>query len=849
MLKKRSPKPPGSAQTSSFKLTPHLGLLSILLAASGLASAREFYFSASSLEGDATMQQNTDLTIFSRENGQMPGTWSSRIRLNDTQIADETITYKNGEDDALQAQITPKMLRLWGIKVDNYPKLAAAEADKPLPAPIGHYIPLAAVTFDFSAMTLHISMPQAAIINLARDGIAPSLWDDGVPVLFTDYSFSGAKVSDEDHNTTDSQYLNLHSGINLGGWRLRNYTTASRSDGENEWNVISSYLQHDIDFLRSQLTLGESNTRGDVFDSILYTGVNLASDDEMLPYSQRGYAPVIRGTANSNAVVSVRQNGYLIYQQNVAPGAFEISDLYSTTNSGDLEVTVKESDGSEHRFTLPFSSVAVMLRPGQMTYEVTAARYRADSGGEQKEPLFTQGSLVYGLNNSATLFGGATLSQDYQSANAGIGIALGDFGAVSADVTYAKTTLDNDKQSAGQSWRLLYSGKIDTTDTNFTLASYRYSTQGYYSFSDANQKYDGNEDDYLFHYNKRNRLQASISQTLLGSSIYLNGYQQDFWGTSRTERSLSSGINTTINGVSYHLAYTYSKTSDQADNQMVSFGLSVPLSRWLPNAWSSYNISNSKHGYTRQNIGVSGTLLDDKRLSYSLQQSHSNHDAADSSSIYGSYRSQYANLNAGYSMSSGSAQQVSLGASGGIVVHPRGVTLSQPLGEQFAIVSAEGAKGIRFQNQHGIRTDWQGNAVIPSLTPYQKNDIRIDTSTLPENVDTNETATTVIPSRNAAVAATFVAHVGYRVMLTLKDTQGQLIPFGAVVTANDGAITGIVDDTGSVYLAGVPDTFQVTVKWGSQNTQQCRATAAISPAERAPNPAGIHFASAHCQQE
>lgn len=61
----------------------------------------------------------------------------------------------------------------------------------------------------------------------------------------------------------------------------------------------------------------------------------------MLPYSQRGYAPVIRGIANSNAEVSVRQNGYLIYQQNVAPGAFEINDLYSTTNSGDLEVTVK----------------------------------------------------------------------------------------------------------------------------------------------------------------------------------------------------------------------------------------------------------------------------------------------------------------------------------------------------------------------------------------------------------------------------------------------------------------------------------------------------------------------------
>lgn len=93
-----------------------------------------------------------------------------------------------------------------------------------------------------------------------------------------------------------------------------------------------------------------------------YQGVNLASDENMLPFSQRGFAPTIRGIANSNAEVSVRQNGYLIYQANVAPGAFEINDISSTSNSGDMEVTIKEADGSERHFTQPYSSVAVMLR-------------------------------------------------------------------------------------------------------------------------------------------------------------------------------------------------------------------------------------------------------------------------------------------------------------------------------------------------------------------------------------------------------------------------------------------------------------------------------------------------------
>lgn len=824
-------------------------LLSMAFVVSGHAFAREYSFSSSSLEGNELSQQNIDLSLFSRENAQLPGTWPSRLRLNKTLLDEESITYKSGADGTLQAQITPGMLRHWGVKIEDYPALADAPANVPLPQPLGYYIPQASSSLDFSAMTLNISMPQAAISNPDIEGINPALWDDGVPVLFTDYSYSASQTRDGNHNTSENQYLNLRSGLNLGGWRVRNYSTWSKSESTNAWDAINTYLQHDIDVLRSQFTAGQNSTRGDVFDSIQYTGVNLASDDEMLPYSQRGYAPVIRGIASSNAEVSIRQNGYLIYQQNVAPGAFEISDLFSTTNSSDLEVTVKEADGTEHHFTQPYSSTAVMLRPGRIKYEITAARYRAASGSDEKEPEFVQASLIYGLNNAATLFTGVTSSVDYQAANAGVGIALGDLGALSIDVTSARASLDDDQTRSGQSYRLLYSGKIERTDTNFTLASYRYSTQGYYSFSDANKQYSGNEDDLMFSYNKRNRIQASISQTLLGSSIYLNGYQQDYWGTSDTERSLSAGINTTINGISYHLTYTYSNTSDRTDDQMIAFGLSVPLSRWLPNAWSSYNVSSSKQGYTRHNIGLNGTLLDDQRLSYSLQQSHSNHDGEDTSSLYSSYRSQYANLNAGYYTSSDNSQQVNLGASGAIVAHPHGVTLSQPLGDQFAIVSAQGAKGIRFQNQRGVRTDWQGNAVIPSLTPYQKNSIRIDTTSLPEDVDTDETATTVISSRSAAVATTFTAHIGYRALLHLTDAKGHAIPFGAMVSVDNSSIIGIVDDTGTVYLAGVPATFPITIQWGKARGQQCHASVVLPEPEHAANLAGILSTQAICKQE
>ncbi|WP_150322250.1 fimbria/pilus outer membrane usher protein, partial [Enterobacter hormaechei] len=104
-----------------------------------------------------------------------------------------------------------------------------------------------------------------------------------------------------------------------------------------KFTSVYTYAQRDIVAMKSDITVGQSSSPADVFDSVPYTGVELKSDSDMLPDSEKGYAPIIRGTAHSNALVVVRQNGYVIYQNTGAPGAFEINDLYPTGSSGDLQ--------------------------------------------------------------------------------------------------------------------------------------------------------------------------------------------------------------------------------------------------------------------------------------------------------------------------------------------------------------------------------------------------------------------------------------------------------------------------------------------------------------------------------
>lgn len=73
---------------------------------------------------------------------------------------------------------------------------------------------------------------------------------------------------------------------------------------------------------------------------------------------------MIHGIARGTAQVTIKQNGYDIYNSTVPPGPFTINDIYAAGNSGDLQVTIKEADGSTQIFTVPYSSVPLLQREG-----------------------------------------------------------------------------------------------------------------------------------------------------------------------------------------------------------------------------------------------------------------------------------------------------------------------------------------------------------------------------------------------------------------------------------------------------------------------------------------------------
>ncbi|HBQ8793524.1 TPA: fimbria/pilus outer membrane usher protein [Klebsiella quasipneumoniae] len=799
----------GGRRSARRLITP---ALTLWLCSQPFAAQADLYFNPRFLADDPAAV--ADLSGFEKGQEVPPGTYRVDIYLNNGYMTTRDVTFQaDAQGHGLSPCLTRGQLASMGVDTGRVTGMAAL--DSTACVPLTTLISEATTRFDVGQQRLYLTVPQAFMGSHARGYIPPELWDNGITAGLINYNFTGNNV----HNTTGGNsryaYLNLQSGLNFGPWRLRDNSTWSYSSGgsassnENRWQHVNSWLERDIISLRSRLTLGDSYTNGDVFDGINFRGAQLASDDNMLPDSQKGFAPVIHGIARGTAQVSVKQNGYEIYQSTVPPGPFTIDDLYAAGNGGDLQVTIKEADGTRQVFSVPWSTVPVLQREGHTRFALTAGEYR--SGNSQQEtPDFFQSTAMHGLPAGWTLYGGTQLADRYRAFNLGVGKNMGYFGALSLDITQANATLPDDSEHQGQSVRFLYNKSLDETGTNLQLVGYRYSTRGYYNFADTTYRrmsgysvetQDGViqvkpkfTDYYNLAYSKRGKVQLSVTQQLgRTATLYLSGSHQTYWGTDDADEQLQAGLNAAVDDINWSLSYSLTKNAwQQGRDQMLAVNVNIPFSHWLRSdsrsvwrhASASYSLSHDLNGRMTNLAGLYGTLLEDNNLSYSVQT--------------------------GY-------------AGGG-----NGITLSQPLNDTVVLVKAPGAGGVKVENQTGVRTDWRGYAVLPYATEYRENRVALDTNTLADNVDLDDAVVSVVPTHGAIVRASFNAQVGMKILMTLTH-RGKPVPFGALATSDSNQSGSIVADNGQVYLSGMPLAGKVRVKWGDAPDAQCVADYRLPP--------------------
>lgn len=763
-----------------------------------------------------------DVGRYQRGNPVAAGRYLVDLSLNKTLLARVEIPFDASDSDlTAQPCLDETMLDKIGVDLAKLAPdvLARLRATSGACLALNTIVPDAAADFDMGDQTLDLTIPQAMLRNNPRGYVDPRFWDKGITAAKLGYNLNFFNTTGQSKNSQG--YVGINAGFNIGSWRIRHDGSLSFGSGEPvRYQSNRTYAQCDVTALQSQLTIGQSFTDGQMFDSIGFRGASLATDDQMLPESMRGYAPVVRGTARTNANVVIKQNGNLIYQATVAPGPFEIKDLYATGYGGDLVVTVNEADGQSETFTVPFASIPQLLRKGTTRFSVTVGQIDNQlTRGEH--PFLFQVTAQRGLSNALTAYSGVVLAGKYDAVLGGIALNT-KLGAFGLDFTLADAGIPG-IDSQGISARLSYARVIDVTGTNLTVAAYRYSSRGFWSLQNAlsarEQAWNGlgpNDID-----RPRNSFQVTVTQPLgrRWGSLYLTGSTQQYWNRPGSTTYYQAGYGNSIKGVSYSLSASRQSDilSGKPDTRfMLTLNFRAGQGLHAPNVSSTMTAGGDQPFQAQAT--VSGSLGSHNDLSYSGTYTHSD----DVNSVSGDlqYQSRIANLNGSVGVGNGYTQQ-SFGASGTILIHSGGITLGGPSSDPIGLVSAPGAGGARVSSSPGVRVDGNGYAIVPYLMPYMRNTVEIDPKGLDLDVELNETSQDVVPREGAIVRIKYGSVTGRAAIFTVRMANGSAVPFGASVFSSTGEVIGQAGQGGSVFVRGVTDSGTLVVRWGDDRDDQC----------------------------
>lgn len=792
-------------------------------------------------------KNNIDLSIFSRDGYIAPGTYLLDIYQDQRLVQGQTLVRSVPViGDGTVFCVTPEMVDMLNLKDDIRARLAHVDAAEGGPC-VDLNTPDSRVVYNAERQSLTLTVPQAWLQYQDPDWVPPARWSNGVNGVILDYNLLANRYMPQQGARTTSYTLYGTAGLNLGAWRLRSDYQYNRYDGGGQsqarFSLPQTYLFRALPQWRSKLTLGQTYLSSAIFDPFRFAGVTLASDERMLPPSLQGYAPQIAGIANSNAQVTVSQNGRLLYQTRVSPGPFVLEAL-SQNISGSLDVTVQESDGSKRSWQVNTASVPFMTRKDNLRYQLSWGRplFGGDSGNHLAKPQFVMGEAAWGAFNNTSLYGGLIITNDnYRALALGAGQNLGRWGALSADVTRSDARLpySSAPRRTGYSYRVNYAKNFDELGSTLAFMGYRFSGRHFLpmrefivrsalhggDFRDEKQSYTVSYSQYI------QPLQLSVSVSLS---------RLNYWNDTKANNHYMLSFNKNASfgplrnvGLSLSLARTQSFYGP-AQNQIFA-SLSIPLgdTRQL-----SYGYQNSGGGSMQQNVGYTDFSTPGTTWNLSASDDHGNDTRRQSMSGNIQSRTAYGRAAGDFTWQPGQYRSVGLNWYGSLTATPEGAAFGPPAAgnEPRMMIDTDGIAGVQIENGDAI-TNRFGIAVVNGVSSYRESYLAVDVNALPEGVDVADAMINQVLTEGAIGYTRVTAIHGEQMLGRVELPGGSHPPLGALVlSTRTGKTAGMVADGGLVYLNVAPDDRQaLTVTWGG--TTECHLTLPTAAAlDQGPQP-------------
>ncbi|MCK6678578.1 fimbria/pilus outer membrane usher protein [Enterobacter asburiae] len=725
----------------------------------------------------------------------MPGVTPVKLTINGAERGKVTARF----DDNGQLCADPDFLKKAGIGIpENYDKGSDCFDLKTI-------WPSAVVTLDPGEAAVVLVVPQQAIVSSTDPSVGNWTHDGTAGVLNYDAQYMSS-------SNTDYAQIDSEAGFNVRDWIFRSRQNFSRFNGENVSQHSAAYAQKTLAERKQVLQTGQISLSNFMFGTGQVWGAQIFPETA-LQNSKRG-AGLVQGIADSQSVVEVRQSGALVYSTTVPAGPFKLDGFSLLNTRTDLDVTLTGQNGDKRQFTVPATT---FLRNGPaITPGFSFGAGKLDQQGSDTSPVVGTAATGWLLNERTTVNAGILGSNLYKAIASSLDMQPSAGTQLSTQLTGAQDTHHNE---TGISLATSLSQQL--TERVGVSLNLTQQTKGYRELSDAVQN-----DPLDMQDNIRNQygLGVNWSQETLGNLSASWSRSTSF--NSENSNYLSGSWSRQIMKAYLSVSVESNTGNDNGDNRLYA-NIIIPFGSRSVSSY--YNNSNSG---ARVGVRYSDRSSQDRGWSISSDKDFRNNSTTYGASMDGV--TPYSQLSGSVSQESGVDTTWSGRASGSIVAHNHGVTVSPyRVGDTFGIAKVGDQGGVRIETPAGPTwTDGRGYAVIPSISGYRKSTIEVDTRSLDKNIDIANSWQETEAARGSVSYVNFDVVRTRRVLVSLKDASGKPIQHGSSVFDNKGNFVTIAGDNGAVFIPDIQENMQYDVQ--SSGVTQCRFSPKL-PSKAAPN--------------
>ncbi|WP_260427045.1 fimbria/pilus outer membrane usher protein [Burkholderia stagnalis] len=727
-----------------------------------------------------------------------PGTAPVRLTVNGRRAGRADARF----DDNGNLCATPALLHAAGLVVPDAFRAAVAPATRPGAAPCHDYrrvYPQTIVTLRPADGAIDLVVPADALAATRR---TPGAFERGGFAGLVNYDLL-ATTTRTPAGTSQYWQATTEAGFNASDWIVRSSQIVTAVDGHVDVNHQAAYAQRTFASLGTTLQAGQIVPRSTLFATGRMFGLQ-AFPDEALAVAP-GTAARVTGIARTQARVEVRQLGVLIHTSQLPPGPFALGDLPLVSGTADIDVTIVEATGDAQHFVVPGSSLSGAGLAAAQGLAIAVGRLQND--GYAQAPWLATATHGWQIRQRARLNAGILVSSPLQSGAASVEFVplAGVDAAVGIDIsrtagrrgTQARVTVASNRDtalSASASYARRTSGYRELTDA--VLSTDAFTPPSHTQFAAALGWHD------------RALGMLSLDYTCVG--VFDGPDMQriaGMWTRPFGRGSISLNVSRTLG-------------TRGAGGTQVYVSVAVPVGQRSVGAYANVTGDSLRSGARYSDtFGRTG--------SYSVA---ADYDTANRSpSLRATVSATPGHTRATVNASLYGAGRSTIGVNlRGAVALLDGVGMLSPyeIRDTFALASVGDRAGIELATPSGpVWTDRRGRAVIASLPAYAQTFIRVNTKSLPRNLDLKNGLQTVEAGRGSVSRVEFAVEQTRRVLLTVTQANGALLPTLSTVIDDGDRFVTVSGGEGKLLLTGAQLTKPLRI--ALPNGERCRLTFAL----------------------